>query len=252
MANLDQEVLQKWFEVFRDSLPEVYRDTSTENLLAIISGMFARFHDRIGKLPDSLSPGSVFFDLPTEAGREEEAEQKKQYMDWFAGWVNLVLSEEWDHEHKREILKKIFPLYRKRGTLEGLAEYLRIYAGGSITIMDDHPSLQNGDIYSSIVGVNMIIGGFPPDIPAMVVGSISQVDNDSIIDGFPPYFFVVRAAVSESGPAALREKRKAITRILDMEKPAHTWYRLTVTGPTFKLHDDFLQAVATLGHNTII
>jgi len=320
MANLDKLFLLKklWLKKFLlkklllNWLPEIYPDTPVENLLGIISSMFAELYDRIDKLSDTVSPGSVFFELPTDADmpvedkhlewfagwakrvlgeewshehitdlldgkevkehpghlppepehgffelptdadKEVESEQKRQYMDWFAGWVNLVLSEEWDHEHKREILKKIFPLYRKRGTLEGLSEYLRIYAGGSITILDDHPSLQIGDIYSSIVGVNMVIGGFPPDIPAMVVGSISQLDSDSIIDGFPPYFFVVRAAVSESGPAALREKRKTITRILDMEKPAHTWYRLTVTGPTFKLHDDFLQAVATLGHNTII
>lgn len=245
MANLDKDVLLDW-------LPEVYRDTQVENLLDIISNMFSGFHDHIDTLPDTLSPGSVFFDLPVETGNETEAEQKRQYLNWFAGWMNLVLSEEWDHEHKREILKKILPLYKKRGTLEGLAEYLEIYAGGSITIMDDHPPLQVDDIYSSIIGVNMIIGGFPPNIPPMVLGNISELDHNSIIDGFPPYFFIVRAAVSESGPAALRDKRKVIIRILEMEKPAHTWYRLTVTGPTFKLHDDFSQAVATLGYNTII
>lgn len=245
MANQDKNVLLDW-------LPEVYRDTAVENLLGIISGMLAEFHEHIDKLPDSVSPGSVFFDLPVEADRQVESEQKKQYLDWFSGWMNLVLSEDWSYEDKRDILKKILPLYKKRGTLEGLAEYLRIYAGGSITIMDDHPPVQIDDIDSAIVGVNMIIGGFPPDIPAMVMGSVSQLDSDSIIDGFPPYFFIVRAAVSESGPAALREKRKAITRILDMEKPAHTWYRLTVNGPTFKLHDTYLEAVATLGYNTII
>lgn len=241
----DKNVLLNW-------LPEVYRDTEVENLLVIISGMFAGVHDHIDNLPDSVSPGSVFFDLPTDADKQVEAEQKKQYLEWFSGWMNLVLSEEWSHERKRGILEEILPLYKKRGTIWGLTQYLEIYAGDNIQIVDDHPPQQVGDIHSSIVGVNMIIGGFPPSTPAMVVGTVSQVGNDSIIGGSPPYFFIVRAAVSDSGPAALRDKRKAIVNILEMEKPAHTWYRLTVTGPTFKLDDDFEKAIATLGHNTII
>ena len=305
MANLDnlfllkKKLLKKFLlkKLLLNGLPEIYLDTPVENLLGIITSMFAELYDRIDKLPDTVSPGSVFFELPdvskpvedkhldwfadwaklvlgeewshaeiltlvdsvspepgffelpTEFDKEVELEQKRQYLDWFAGWVNLLLSEEWDHERKREILKKILPLYKKRGTLEGLAEYLRIYAGGSITIMDDRPLLQIGDINSSIVGVNMIIGSFPPDTPAMVIGKVSQLGNDSIIGGFPPFFFTVNAEVLESGPAALREKRNTITNILEMEKPAHTWYRLTVTGPTFELNNP---NTAILGQNTII
>lgn len=206
----------------------------------------------IDNLASSRFPEPGFFELPTIESRDAEAQQKIEFLEWFAGWVNLTLGEEWDYEHKRRVLKKILPLYKKRGTVAGLAEYLKIYAGESISILDDQTPLQIENIHSSILGVNTIIDGFPPSTPAMVMEDISTIDDDSVIEGFPPYFFIVRAAVTESGSAALRAKRRSIIRILEMEKPAHTWYQLKVTGPTFKLHDNFQEAVATLGYNTII
>lgn len=234
MNGFDQDFMQDW-------LPEIYRDTSVSGLLKIIGVLFEGIHARIDELPETIAPRSPFFDGATP--------EQRQYLKWFSGWVNLVLSEDWDYAQQREILAKILPLYKKRGTREGLREYLKIYAGGGISILDDLPSIQLANKASSQVGVNMIIGGFPPETPALQLGNVSRIGKDTIIGGFPPYFFIVRAAVSEGGPVALRKKRKAIIDILEMEKPAHTWYRLSVRGPAFQIGD---KNTASLGINTII
>lgn len=238
MTSANHNLAQDW-------LPEIYRGTEVERLLAIIGDMFDRTHGIIDQLPASLDPLSDFFD-PTGAGPDAE---QRDYLTWFAGWANLVVSDDWTYEQQRKILARILPIYRKRGTREGLLEYLKIYAGGEITIEDDRPPIQIGQLTSAQVGINMIIGGFPPATPPLEVGMVSELDSNAVIDGFPPYFFMVRAAVSDSGPKALTRKRKAITAVLEMEKPAHTWYHLAVRGPTFKVGD---KATATVGRNTII
>lgn len=238
MTSANHNLAQDW-------LPEIYRGTEAERLLDVVGDMFARIHGLVDRLPDSVAPRSVFFD---PSGDEAAAEQR-EYLAWFSGWVNLVLSSDWTYAQQRDILARILPIYRKRGTREGLTEYLSIYAGDGIAIEDDRPPIQVGQLGSSQVGVNMIIGGFPPATPSLDVGVVSEVGTNAVIDGFPPYFFIVRAAVADSGPGALTRKRKAIIAVLEMEKPAHTWYRLTVTGPTFKIGD---KATATVGINTII
>lgn len=244
MSRLDTDLLQNW-------LPEILHDTPAVGVLKILTEMYRHIHEQIDSLPDTLAPLSSYYELPVD---EQQTQKKRDYLKWFSSWVNLVVSEDWEDQQKRDILAKILPLYKKRGTVEGLTEYLKIYAGEGIAIQDDLPPIQVGDKASSQVGVNMVIGGFPPDTPAMQLPTeqspgVSQLGDNTIIEGFPPYFFIVRAAVSVSGPMALQKKRKAIIKILEMEKPAHTWYRLWVRGPTFIINDP---NTAILGVNTII
>jgi phage tail-like protein len=238
MSGPERNLTQAW-------LPEIYRETAIERVLAIIDETFRHIHGQIDELADTVVPQSKFFDQSGDAARAEQ----REYLEWFSGWVNLVLSEDWTHDQRRDILAKILPIYRKRGTREGLTEYLKIYAGDGIVIEDDEPPLQIGEAIGAQLGVDTIIGGFPPATAPMEVGEVSEVGANTVIEGFPPYYFVVRAAVSASGPKALTRKRKAIVSILEMEKPAHTWYRLFVTGPTFKIGDP---STATLGINTIL
>lgn len=52
-----------------------------------------------------------------------------EFLDWLAGWVALSLREDWTEDEKRRFVSRIVPLYRKRGTAEGLIELLRAYTG---------------------------------------------------------------------------------------------------------------------------
>jgi phage tail-like protein len=52
-----------------------------------------------------------------------------EFLPWLAKWVDLTLDEEWGEKERRENISRAMDLYRWRGTVKGLKEYLKIYAG---------------------------------------------------------------------------------------------------------------------------
>ncbi|TFG44135.1 MAG: hypothetical protein E4H43_00795, partial [Bacteroidia bacterium] len=92
-----------------------------------------------------------------------------EYLKWLAGWTALVLKDDWDLSKKREIIARIIPLYRMRGTKRGLEEYLKIYVGKQITILDN--------------------------VDPFRVGVSSRVGRKARIGGLRPYFFIVEVDV---------------------------------------------------------
>jgi phage tail-like protein len=135
----------------------------------------------------------------------------KEFLNWLAGWVALTLKEgeTWDENKKRDLISRIVPLYQKRGTREGLEEYLKIYVGDGVSISDDPGPLRVG--VSSTVGVDTVIGGLPP------------------------YFFIVNVTFLAPNPKLMEEKTRAIKEIIDMEKPAHTFYRINIDTTTLRI-----------------
>ena len=127
------------------------------------------------------------------------------FLPWLAGWVALSLKkrESWSDARKRELITKILPLYQKRGTKEGLKEYLKIYLGEEVQevrIIDELNPFQ--------IGVNSTVG------------------VDTIIDGLPLYYFIVEISFSTTDLKKRRELENSIREIIDIEKPAHTCYQI--------------------------
>lgn len=146
------------------------------------------------------------------------------FLTWLASWMDLVLRENWDLQKKREIIARIIPIYRMRGTKKGLEEFLRIYLGGNIEIFET-PAFQVG---SSQVGVNSLIG-----------------------KGIMPYDFTVIATL----PKRYKEQSeyckmfKNIKDILDLEKPAHTSYNLRVITSALQIGN---KSGSIIGGNALI
>lgn len=133
----------------------------------------------------------------------------QEFLTWMAGWMSLVLKEDWELEKKREVIARIIPIYRMRGTKKGLEEYLRIYAG------------RNTSIYEFLEPFR--------------VGVTSTVGVDSIVGEGLPYYFQVNMFLPVPDPAALEKERQAIRDIIEMEKPAHTYYDLIIQVPTMEI-----------------
>jgi|GEM_PF-2100711 len=93
-----------------------------------------------------------------------------EFLRWLASWMALVLKEDWDLEKKREVIARIIPIYRMRGTKRGLEEYLKIYVGKHITIIDE--------------------------VEPFKIGITSHVGKKGRIGGLPPYFFIVEVDVT--------------------------------------------------------
>jgi phage tail-like protein len=144
---------------------------------------------------------------------------RADFLPWLASWTALVLRADWSLEQKRDVLFQIIPLYRKRGTKAGLEEYLKIYVGDGASIVDVHEPLQVG--VSSHVGVDTVVGGVPTNL--------------------------FRVNVAFTNPAELASKAASVRAVLDIEKPAHTHYTLTISGPTFQIG-----VHSTVGQDTLI
>jgi Phage tail protein (Tail_P2_I) len=142
-------------------------------------------------------------------GVPDERRAPEEFLDWLAGWVALALQPGWEVEEKRRLLARIVPLYAKRGTKEGMEDFLSTYTG-----------LQIGN------GVEVREYLHP-----MQVGVTSRVGKDTRI-GETPHYFEVRLILKEARPdRSLRGKQEIARAIIEREKPAHTCYDLLISIP---------------------
>jgi phage tail-like protein len=59
-----------------------------------------------------------------------------EFLPWLAGWVTLSLRADWDEQTQRSFIQKIVPLYKLRGTRDGLWQMLNLYTRQPVEIYD--------------------------------------------------------------------------------------------------------------------
>ncbi|MCB9702775.1 MAG: phage tail protein I [Myxococcales bacterium] len=62
-------------------------------------------------------------------GEAADRRAPAEFIPWLARWVACSLRDEWDDETRRRVVAQAVPLYRLRGTKEGLRRMLEIYVG---------------------------------------------------------------------------------------------------------------------------
>ena len=115
---------------YLDYLPAVFRQDpfAGQFLLAfetVLSGTSARpdtpgLEVTIGRIADYFDPWTTPAD----------------FLPWLAGWVSLTLRADWDETTKRSFIAGIVPLYRLRGTREGLRLMLFLYTQLPVEVFD--------------------------------------------------------------------------------------------------------------------
>ncbi len=58
------------------------------------------------------------------------------YLDWLAGWMGLVLDQNWSEEQRRALVMEAGELYRWHGTVRGIIEQIRLYTGVLAEVRD--------------------------------------------------------------------------------------------------------------------
>ena len=210
-----------------------------DNLPAVLQ------EDRVAGAPDFLGRFLLGFEHlllgvgdPGEAGLEETIARlyryfepgasladgeraPKEFLQWLAGWVALTLREDWDELRQRDLIAKAASLYRLRGTKRGVEEFVRIYTRLGVRIDEESTPLQ--------IGVHSTIG------------------QDTILDGGSPFFFKVHVLLPDPDPAQIKVQNQVAHAIVDLQKPAHTYYALSVETPIFQI-----RVHSTLGVDTLV
>jgi len=117
----------------------------------------------------------------------EEDRAPAEFLEWLSSWVALTLREDWLEVERRRILAEIVPSYRRRGTPDGLKQILAAFTGVQ---------------------------------PSM----ITIIEEDEHGGSWPPHYFQVRVKIP--GILDLARWRSVLEPIIDLEKPAHTYYDL--------------------------
>nr|MBA3532443.1 hypothetical protein [Ardenticatenales bacterium] len=132
-------------------------------------------------------------------------------LPWVASWLDLILDERWSEERRRHLLESAAHLYRKRGTKQGLEEYLEIYTGQKPQIVEHRAN-------NFMVGKEAKLG------QAIALGKRNMPHTFTVVLHLPP----VEGEDATVRAQKEQERRRTIEKIIDAEKPAHTAFVLMI------------------------
>jgi phage tail-like protein len=113
---------------YLDYLPTIFRqDPFVGRFLLAFETMLSGAGPDAPGLETMIGGIARYFDpMKTEA----------DFLPWLAAWVSLSLRADWDEQTKRDFIQQIVPLYRLRGTREGLLRILMLYTKGPVEVFD--------------------------------------------------------------------------------------------------------------------
>lgn len=182
-----EHVLSGLGDVDDPGLEEVLEGTSDPSTGRVLTGLERHFDPGVRAAGSALGP---------------EQRAPAAFLEWLSGWVGVVLRGHMSEIQRRELIARAVPLYRKRGTREGLEQLLAVQSTLRATITDASTPPRPG----------------APDV-----------------SGHGPHFFHVHVSTSEGSIDAIRRQREIVEQILDAEKPAHTIYRLEFSTPELQI-----------------
>lgn len=117
-----------------DHLPEIFKKLPAtlepdaakpfiEKFLQLFQEQFDGFENKIDKIHHLLDPWKA----------------EPEFLPWLASWLDLTLPEYWGERTRRALIEKMFFIYQKRGTLEGIRTVLEIYLGAAVQEIKEDP-----------------------------------------------------------------------------------------------------------------
>lgn len=134
------------------------------------------------------------------------------FLPWLASWFDLTLNERLPEARQRQLIKSAVALYRRRGTKQGLKQYLEIYTGGEAHIIEHRAD-------------NLRLGIAARMGPGIALGRNNRPHTFTVILRLPP---ASDQTPDFSAPAWIANLRA----LIETEKPAHTAYALRIENLT--------------------
>ncbi len=134
--------------------------------------------------------------------REDINKTKSEFLSWLASWVDLKLDEGWSDKKKQYLIKIAADLYKYRGTQKGIKVIIEKFFEVEVKLEER--------LAGMAIGCRSTIGSGDAVL-------MREADRDRCF----------RVIFKEGYLSIKQEKRsilKKIITLLDLEKPAHTWY----------------------------
>jgi len=148
-------------------------------------------------------------------------ETPDEFLPWLASWTAFSLRADLDAVKQRQFIARIAQLYRWRGTKKNLQELLSIFTVSVPTVVEQ-------------------------EVSGIQIGVHSTVGVDMYLGGEKPHFFQVKISLPRAAPA-VQERQMSIARaLIDLEKPAHTFYELIPVFPSMRIGRHSTVGVDTL------
>ncbi|MCL6458807.1 MAG: phage tail protein [Gorillibacterium sp.] len=215
-------------------LPRVFQQKSGQSDEAYFLGRFIKaFEAMLSGKTDAVGAESVGIEALLDQLHQyfDPSQTPAQFLPWLAGWVGLELEEgleyygEQDNQDRSAATKQILPLsstrssvnrnlignivqlYKKRGTLEGLKEYLQVFAGeeATINICNYEEPIRCGN--AERIGINTMVGMAEPN------------------------YFSVHVLIPAHSRTILGNKVQIMREVLQKERPFYTNSSLNIEVP---------------------
>lgn len=206
-------------------LPAVYQEDERsrdflERFLSLFETFFAATEWRINHL-------ARYFDVDSQLATGD-------FLRWLASWLAIPEDKSWSEEQLRELIRQAPELYRKRGTREGLEAMIEIFTGERPLVVEHFQTAGCAQPPPAARRTDAAAGGEN-------VLSLEEILRN--LYGTDPYCFCVLLkpyrSETKGGRRVVRrlseEERKAVRRIVDAEKPAHTCAGLLALQPWIHL-----------------
>ncbi len=114
---------------FIGTLPALYQeDPFTQRFTRAFDGVLAPVHAAIDNLGAYLDPALT----------------PPDFLEWLGGWVAALLDETWPIERRRAFVAQAADLHRRRGTLAGLTDHIRIFTDGDVQVRESGGAAWSG------------------------------------------------------------------------------------------------------------
>ena len=151
------------------------------------------------------------------------------FLGWMGTWFALSENQTWDIDTRRSALAGALPMFRERGTKDGLQAALELETGLDFNIINN------------AVGTPLVIGSNTALTSSFETG-------DPILGGIRPYSFVVEVYVStfDYTTPDILALVQTVTALVDDQKPAHAQALIQPKGYSFILGQSSVVGESTL------
>ena len=202
-----------------DYLPAIYRDDP-------FVGRFLSAFEQIliGEDGPATPQRSLEATIASIAILFDPMQTPEDFLPWLADWTAFTMRADLDLDQQRWFISKIIQLYKRRGTKQNLQELLTIFTKGRPKVVE-----AGGEEFQ--IGVSSTIG------------------EDTWLGGSPPHYFQVTISLAEAKTdiQEIQRKQKITRDLIELEKPAHTFYDLYTIFPSMQIG-----VQSTLGVDTLL